>query len=315
MSHYLEAYAKHFTKDIDSIWTECDKNKCGILDKEETKKFLAEAKKCMSPERAANYDEASFDKLFNQFDEHKHCFIQKVDMAMFIKQVFKKSNAQLAKEKAMTNPANKEKLSHFLGDYTENFTKDIDAVWDECDKQKCGVLDKEETKKFLAEAKKCTKADRVGNYDEANFDKIFDEFDEHKNCFVEKVGMSILIKKAFAKSKEQQCIDRAASNKTNHLPLTELLGDFNNHITGDANALWKECAGDALILKKDQCKAFMQKLKAICKPECAQAFVEADFDSHFEKCDHNNCGILQKSEVAELIKCCLKPAEKNKEPA
>lgn len=107
-------------------------------------------------------------------------------MAQLIKFAFRKSHAQLAKEKAKKNGVNNLKLKDILGDYAKNFTKDIDTIWFQCDDDECGVLDKEEAKKFLAEAKKCISPERAANYDEANFDKIFNKFDEHMHGYIEK---------------------------------------------------------------------------------------------------------------------------------
>ena len=38
-----------------------------------------------TPERAANYNEKEFDKLFKKFDEDQNGFIDKPEMAVFIK--------------------------------------------------------------------------------------------------------------------------------------------------------------------------------------------------------------------------------------
>jgi hypothetical protein len=60
----MGAYSKNFTKDVDILWSEVDIDKNGVLDKEECKVFLAEIKKNIVEERAKNYDEANFDKIF-----------------------------------------------------------------------------------------------------------------------------------------------------------------------------------------------------------------------------------------------------------
>ena len=44
----------------------------------------------MTADRVLNYKESQFDYLFDQFDEDKNGFIEKSEMAVFIKQVFKK---------------------------------------------------------------------------------------------------------------------------------------------------------------------------------------------------------------------------------
>ena len=59
------------------------------------------------------------------------------------------------------------------------------------------MLDKKECKGFLEGLLKYLKEERRNNYNEANFEKIFDEYDEDKNGFIEKSEMAVLIKKTF----------------------------------------------------------------------------------------------------------------------
>jgi Ca2+-binding EF-hand superfamily protein len=47
----------------------------------------------MKPERAENYKEEDFEKLFKKFDDDKDGFMDKTELAVFIKKVFKKSDA------------------------------------------------------------------------------------------------------------------------------------------------------------------------------------------------------------------------------
>jgi Ca2+-binding EF-hand superfamily protein len=61
------------------------------MDKKEAKAFLSEVKKIVVPERAENYKEEDFDKLFKKFDDDKDGFMDKTEMSVFLKQVFKKS--------------------------------------------------------------------------------------------------------------------------------------------------------------------------------------------------------------------------------
>jgi len=56
-----------------------------MLDRKECRAFINELRKHLSEERASNYNEAQFDSLFERFDEDKNGFIEKSEMAVFIK--------------------------------------------------------------------------------------------------------------------------------------------------------------------------------------------------------------------------------------
>lgn len=70
-------------------------------------------------------------------------------MAVFIKKAFSKPKDQVVKSEAKTNEANQKTLKHFLGDYCQNFTSDIDELWDKCDADGNCLLDKEECRDFM----------------------------------------------------------------------------------------------------------------------------------------------------------------------
>lgn len=55
LSKFLEGYSANFTKDIDELWTEQDKDKNGYLDKVEAKKFLDSIADCIDADRSKNY--------------------------------------------------------------------------------------------------------------------------------------------------------------------------------------------------------------------------------------------------------------------
>lgn len=56
-----------------------------MLDKEECRNFLNELKKVTIPERAENYKEENFEKLFDKFDEDKNGFMEKSELSVLIK--------------------------------------------------------------------------------------------------------------------------------------------------------------------------------------------------------------------------------------
>jgi Ca2+-binding EF-hand superfamily protein len=163
---------------------------------------MSELKKIVKPERGDNYDEANFEKLFQKFDDNGDGFMEKKEIAVFIKKVFKKTDAQKQKEKAASRPANQKLLSEYLGSYaTDNITGNIDELWDTSDADKNGMLDKEECKIFLSKVKEMMKEERANNYDESTFDDIFKKYDDDSNGFIEKSEMTTLIKKTFKKPK------------------------------------------------------------------------------------------------------------------
>ena len=60
--HVFTFFLKNtFSRDLDEMWVEHDKDKNGYLDKSEARTFVAEVKKVISEERGEYYDEASFD--------------------------------------------------------------------------------------------------------------------------------------------------------------------------------------------------------------------------------------------------------------
>lgn len=59
-----------------------------MLDRDECIKYLRDVKKYTSIERAANYNERDFHKLFVLYDEDKNDFLEKHEMAVFLKKVF-----------------------------------------------------------------------------------------------------------------------------------------------------------------------------------------------------------------------------------
>ena len=61
LKQYLLNYSATFSRDLDEMWVEHDKDKNGYLDKSEARTFVAEVKKVISEERGKCYDEASFD--------------------------------------------------------------------------------------------------------------------------------------------------------------------------------------------------------------------------------------------------------------
>jgi hypothetical protein len=89
----LGDYTKNITGDVDDMWDRADADGSGVMDKAECKVFIDEVKAAMVPERAANYDEANFETLFNKFDEDKNGFMDKTEMSVFMKKVFKQTAA------------------------------------------------------------------------------------------------------------------------------------------------------------------------------------------------------------------------------
>jgi len=81
----LGDYTKHIKGDVDELWEQKDADKNGYLDREEAKKFLNALSGIMEPERAANYTDSAFERVFTKFDEDKNGFLEKSEMAVLIK--------------------------------------------------------------------------------------------------------------------------------------------------------------------------------------------------------------------------------------
>lgn len=94
LSTHMADYLKNIDGDVDAVWDKSDADNSGVLDKAECKVFMSELKKIVKPDRASNYDEANFEKLFKKFDDNGDGFMEKKEIAVFIKKVFKKSDAQ-----------------------------------------------------------------------------------------------------------------------------------------------------------------------------------------------------------------------------
>ena len=72
------------------MWKQHDIDGNGMLDRGEAKTFLGDLVQIISSERAQNYKEENFEALFTKFDEDKNGFLEKAEMAVFIKKVFRK---------------------------------------------------------------------------------------------------------------------------------------------------------------------------------------------------------------------------------
>ena len=65
----------------------------------------------IKPERAVNYNESQFDELFNKFDEDKNGFIDKTEMAVFIKKIFSTKGWIKNQKEAKKSVSNQIKLA------------------------------------------------------------------------------------------------------------------------------------------------------------------------------------------------------------
>ena len=86
-----EHYVKRFNGNLDEIWDRLDVDKNKMFDKEETKKFIAELQLCVNPEMSGTYDPEKFDQLFKEYDDDKNGYLEKCEMCVFIKKVFKQA--------------------------------------------------------------------------------------------------------------------------------------------------------------------------------------------------------------------------------
>ena len=61
------------------------------------------------------------------------------------------------------------------------------------------MLDKTEARNFIEELQKIVNSEMSGNYKPENFDKLFTQYDDDKNGYLEKKEMCVFIKKNFRK--------------------------------------------------------------------------------------------------------------------
>ena len=180
------------------MWAELDVDFNGYLDKSEALMFVKNISECMEDKsRKENFTSEKFQTVFDQFDEDKNGFLEKAEMAVLIKKMFGKKKSEKNMEIAKINTANQEKLANFLGSYASNFTIDLDKLWIKSDTDLNGMLDKEECFKYLSIIKQNCCEERAKNYDEKDFEMLFERFDEDKNGFIEKSEMAIFLKKVF----------------------------------------------------------------------------------------------------------------------
>ena len=125
-------------------------------------------------------------------------------MCAFIKAVFNKKNnveqpipEKTKEEKLKALAENPISLKEYLKDYKSVFSKDIDDLWKEQDKDSNGYLNKAEAKLYLEELTKIVDSEKGQYYHPDKFDEMFKKMDEDKNEMLSKSEMSVFIKKAY----------------------------------------------------------------------------------------------------------------------
>ena len=83
-------YLKRFKVDLDELWTSVDTNGDNFLDKTEARNFMEKLGQNVKPEDKGTLTMDNFDKQFNLYDEDKNGFLEKAEMCVFIKKMFKK---------------------------------------------------------------------------------------------------------------------------------------------------------------------------------------------------------------------------------
>lgn len=147
----LGAYAKNFSKDVNELYDYMDSDKNGTLDLVEGKAFMVELQKIATEDRKNNFKEEDFEKMFEKFDEDKNGFLEKSELAVLIKHVFKTPADVKARQAAQNKASNKKSLKELLGDYASHFNKDLDEMYAAHDDDLNGMLDRAEMKGFLTE--------------------------------------------------------------------------------------------------------------------------------------------------------------------
>ena len=127
LKEYLSNYSAKFSKDLDELWKEKDKDGNGWLDKEEGRLFLAAVAECIDQERKVLYDPNKFDEYFKKYDTDGDNFLSKSEMVVFIKKVFNKKNTPVAvpektkEEKLKAIAENPVTLKEYLKNYSAKF--------------------------------------------------------------------------------------------------------------------------------------------------------------------------------------------------
>jgi len=73
----------------------------------------------VNKDRARNFDTTGFAELFKKFDEDHNGVLDKAEMSILIKKVFKKNQSETKREDAKTKERHKLSLGNLLGNYKQ----------------------------------------------------------------------------------------------------------------------------------------------------------------------------------------------------
>ena len=103
--------------------------------------------------------------------------------------------------------------------------------------------------------------ERAQNYNQNNFDQLFEKFDEDKNGFIEKNEMVNFIKQTFRVPQADKAKIDAKFKGKNNKSLAEHLGDYNQNIKANIDQIWVQFDYDGNnALDKTECKDFLNEL-------------------------------------------------------
>lgn len=173
LTDYLKNYSASFSRDLDQLWIEWDHDHNGWLDRDEAFSFVRVLSDCIDDlSRVQTFSRKSFDAIFDKFDEDNNGFLEKAEMAVLIKQVFKRPE-WLTRGEEKQKVVKQKDLSTLLGSYRDNFCIDVDALWEHVDYDGDQYLDRMECRAFMNYLVQFTSEEKARNYSEMKFVELF----------------------------------------------------------------------------------------------------------------------------------------------
>jgi Ca2+-binding EF-hand superfamily protein len=152
----------------------------------------------------------------------------------------------------------------------------IDLIWEKRDLDRNGYMDREECRPLLNEIVKIIEPDRQNNYKPEDYNRIFDEFDEDGNGFMEKAEMSVLIRKVFQKSANQKLREKISGQDQEKLK--QLLRGYtgfkkDSDAINKIDQIWAKHDIDGNgFLDENECLPFLREVKLLIEPTRSSNF-------------------------------------------
>lgn len=92
-------------------------------------------------------------------------------------------------------------FSDLLNDLNENVKENIDLIWNKTDQDKNGLLDKGKFKDFLSNVTNLIFLNKEHNFNETDFEDLFDKYTQSQRLGVGKSEIADLIEQIFKETK------------------------------------------------------------------------------------------------------------------